>query len=711
MKKNIFTLSILAVAALALFSCAKVETEIQTLEETKGVPFEIYAGSAETKTSNADNDISWVVNDAINLFHAEHGATSYSANDQFTITSENLASNKFTGTLSAGALDPSKSYDWYALYPYSSYITTPNNTSSGYLGIGSADADTPQVQAGNNSMAHLSGQYFPLYGKQEDVDAADAPSVTLKPALAVMKIRVTNKKAADLVVKSIAVVAPEDIVGQYYIKFIGDAAVFAGKSSATSKTAKLNVTSGDAIAENAYADFYIAVKPFTAAVDSKLTIVVNGYSKTVTLTSAFSFAEGKVSQVSFDYNAPDYDQLVYSYLNITGSSYVNWSGIKGTYSNAVYAGRSYVNDNNYIQINTTSPAGIVSTTSGGSLNKVAVTWSSNTTDGRKVFVYGRNTPYTSASELYDANTAGTKIGEIVKGTSTEVTATDYYAYIGIIANGGALYLDNVNIHWGAAKTPVSAPTDVTATVSGTTINVSWKDVTSNVGSYIVTCSGQAPQVIAQGTKAASFTSLANDTYTITVQAVPSDVTLASGTYSYSDVVTTSATVTAAVVEVWQLTDLADIEDTDVFVIVGTNAYGSYALPHTNGNTSAPGLVEVTITEGKLSGAVADGIKWNVSGNNTDGYIFYPNGSTTTWLYNTNSNNGVRVGTTTSTTVSKVKYDDINKYTLDGTHLKNVGLHALNDRYLSIYINGTTPTDWRTYTNTDNAPTMTFYVLQ
>lgn len=531
MKKNLFTLSTLAVAALALFSCAKVETEIEN-PVSKGVPFEIYAGSELTKTVNTDNDISWEAGNSINLFHAEAGATSYGANDQFTITSENLAANKFTGTLSAGALDPEKNYDWYALYPYSSYISTPNNTSSGYLGIGSADMNTAQVQAGNNSMAHLSGEYFPLFGNQMNVAAATAPSLTLKPALSVIKIRVTNKKAADLVVNSIAVVAPEDIVGRYYINFVDDEAVFTGAKSSTSKTARLNVTSGSAIAKDAYADFYIAVKPFTAAAASKLTIVVNGYSKTVTLASAFTFEAGKVHKLGFDYNAPDYDQLVYTYLGISGTSYTNWSGIAGTYSSAVYAGNSCGNSDNFIQIRATSPSGIVSTTSGGKVTKVAVAWNSKTKNDNFITIYGKNTPYSGPADLYSEGTRGTSLGTIVMGTSTELAIDSYYEYVGILASA-AVYFDEVNISWGAAKTKIAAPTSVSASeTSGGTITMTWTDVPSGVAKYIVTCTGEDSQDVLPGVESASFSGLMNGSYDVTIQAVPTDTE----NYSNSEIV-------------------------------------------------------------------------------------------------------------------------------------------------------------------------------
>ena len=175
----------------------------------------------------------------------------------------------------------------------------------------------------------------------------------------------------------------------------------------------------------------------------------------------------------------------------------------------------------------------------------------------------------------------------------------------------------------------------------------------------------------------------------------------------------TCTITVTAPQVWKLTALGDIEDTDVFVIVGTNDDGSYALPHSNGTSSAPSVVEVTTTTDvsgtKLSGAVADGIKWNLSGDNTNGYIFYPNGSTTTWLFITNTNNGVRVGNQTSTTSNKTTYTNIQKFKLDGSsHLQNVGIST---RYLSIYENNGTPTDWRCYANTNSAPAITFYVLQ
>jgi len=146
-------------------------------------------------------------------------------------------------------------------------------------------------------------------------------------------------------------------------------------------------------------------------------------------------------------------------------------------------------------------------------------------------------------------------------------------------------------------------------------------------------------------------------------------------------------------EVWVKKSISDITSEDVLVIVGTNSAGSYAMSNNNGTGSAPGAIGVTIADDKITSEVANTIKWNVSGNVTDGYTFYPNGSTETWLYCTNTNNGVRVGTSSN----KV-------FTIDGGYLK----HISTSRYVGIY----NSQDWRCYTsnggNIENQ-TLAFYV--
>lgn len=151
-----------------------------------------------------------------------------------------------------------------------------------------------------------------------------------------------------------------------------------------------------------------------------------------------------------------------------------------------------------------------------------------------------------------------------------------------------------------------------------------------------------------------------------------------GTNYYAVFATVETTTTGSGSEGWLETAITDLTSSDVFVIVGTNSSNSYAMVNDKGTNSAPAASAVTISEGKISGTPADNIKWNISGNSTDGYTFYPNGSTTTWLYCTNTNNGVRVGTNTNKT-----------FTIDDGYLKNTA----TSRYVGVYNNS----DWRCYT--------------
>ena len=155
---------------------------------------------------------------------------------------------------------------------------------------------------------------------------------------------------------------------------------------------------------------------------------------------------------------------------------------------------------------------------------------------------------------------------------------------------------------------------------------------------------------------------------------------------------------------WVLTDLADLTANDVFVIIGeiSNNLTTYyhALTNDNGTSGAPAAPNLTVENEKLSrksGNIADNIKWNISGDATNGYTFYPNGSTTTWLYcnttaSSSSNNNMRVGA-----------GDRKVFVMD-----NNGILKTKDTYTVRYLSIYGDQDWRGYINTDLAPKVTFY---
>ena len=237
------------------------------------------------------------------------------------------------------------------------------------------------------------------------------------------------------------------------------------------------------------------------------------------------------------------------------STYSTWSGKSGSTSSAVYAGNS-AGGNSSIQLRSSgSNSGIVTTASGGKVTKVAVTWNSNTTSGRTLDVYGKNTAYSAATDLYNSSTQGTKLGSIVCGTSTELTISGDYTFVGLRSNSGAMYLDKIEITWDNGSTPVvkTDPTfnglsdlsidwDATLTLTqgttGTENFLTDGTVTlSSLNEDVVTISGFTITPVAVGTAMISVSTTATTDYNagsvmfpITVNA-PEGKTTAAPTYS------------------------------------------------------------------------------------------------------------------------------------------------------------------------------------
>ena len=161
------------------------------------------------------------------------------------------------------------------------------------------------------------------------------------------------------------------------------------------------------------------------------------------------------------------DVLNQSFTGVTGTNYANWSGKTGT-SGADYAGNS-AGGNTSIQLRSKSNnSGVVSTTSGGKLKKITVTWDSSTESGRTLNVYGSNTAYSAATDLYDSSKQGTLIGTIeCGGASTELTVPENpeneYKYVGLRSASGAMYLSEIKIEW--EKSSTETPTVATPTFS------------------------------------------------------------------------------------------------------------------------------------------------------------------------------------------------------------------------------------------------------
>ena len=497
--------SLAAIAALA--SCNKeIEAPVEDLKG--GVPFEICASAGDTKTTIDGLATSWVADDAINLFHAVAGSKNYTSDGKFTITSENLATNKFTGTLTA-ALEAGN-YDWYALYPYSMDVTTPASTSSGYVTVGG----TSQTQTGNNSTAHLCGESCPLYGVAKAVASDVAPSIVMNHLASIIEVNVTNNSPKALAVSSVSFTGTEDIVGTYYIDFTQNPAVYTSRGeSYVSKTASLSVTGGEDIATGSSAKFYIAIKPFTVS-SGTLKVAVNGAEKEITISNETVFAAGKIKKINFNVD----------YVTIPWTE--DFSGKLDKYSLVNGETETKTYDANLAR--GTKPELLVSNTNGSfsakvqaSAGKYALTFKSNHAD------------YLSISVDKDAITLN-------KLSDTEYTLVipegiDFFNITFTNTNSGSnTRLDDISLK-DDKRTPLSTPEVIALLNSNTpnSIDVMW-DAVLNAGSYVVTATPEKGTAVSKTVTADAETDTYKytitglnyeTTYTISVVAKSSDTSL------------------------------------------------------------------------------------------------------------------------------------------------------------------------------------------
>lgn len=363
MKKFILSLGLIAMA-FNLTNCAQYEETTPSVE-TKG-DFALYA--SVSRTANDGLNTVWSTGDDLGVFHAVTDGTTYTKDGQFKL--EDATTGRFLGNVS-GTLDSQEEYDWYAMYPYSSYVPGPKNTGSGYMTIGCAASGT-QTQTGNNSLAHVAGKNFPLVGKAYAVPAGSAPALAMTHVATLLEFEVTNSLDEAITVSNIKFTAPAAIVGTFYIDFtdIANITATSSGSSYTSKSATLIVKNGEAIAAGASAKFYLPVAPFKAAANAKLSIEVNVtsgekvglLSKEITLATETSFKAGKIKPIKVNYNVEFVDEGIAlpfedNFAWATGEAELSASSLNKNYSTST---KVYAN-NGDLKFGTSSVLGSIST--------------------------------------------------------------------------------------------------------------------------------------------------------------------------------------------------------------------------------------------------------------------------------------------------------------------------------------------------------------
>ncbi len=239
------------------------------------------------------------------------------------------------------------------------------------------------------------------------------------------------------------------------------------------------------------------------------------------------------------------DVLNQQWTGVTGTTYSNWTNKTAT-SSAVYAGNC-AGGNNSIQLRSDkSNSGIVTTTSGGKVKKVTVEWNAATATDRVLDIYGKNTAYTNATDLYNNSNQGTKLGSITfdgKQGTGEVTVSNDYEYIGLRSSSGAMYLKSITITWetGGSTAPSISADDVDVAYNATSGSISYtltNEVTGGSMTAATTSDWLTVGTVANGS--VPFTCSTNTTKV----ARTATVTL-TYTYNTSETVTKNVTVTQA----------------------------------------------------------------------------------------------------------------------------------------------------------------------
>ena len=344
--KKIFSWGMMLAAAFTLTNCAKeIDAPVQE-PESFGYPFEIVASTVNTKTVNDGMSTKWAAGDQLNVFHVLSDETNYENDGVFTVS--DIETGVFTGKI-AKELDVEEEYDWFVMYPYSSYIETPGAKTDGYTYIGYSSGLN---QSGYDSMASLKGSVCPLYGvlKYGGVN----PVIEMQHLSSIVAINVTNKTDEPLTVTTASFTATEDIVGSYFIDITKTPVEYTAKTATA--TATVNVSNGTALAKGESAILYAAIKPFTAAAGQKLTLSVNGYSKEITLTNDVTFTAGKIKTLNFGYDKieePEDESVETFTWDLTKASYSAASASEVTWTSdfadmVLAKGNSQTNADNYL---------------------------------------------------------------------------------------------------------------------------------------------------------------------------------------------------------------------------------------------------------------------------------------------------------------------------------------------------------------------------
>jgi hypothetical protein len=148
---------------------------------------------------------------------------------------------------------------------------------------------------------------------------------------------------------------------------------------------------------------------------------------------------------------------------------------------------------------------------------------------------------------------------------------------------------------------------------------------------------------------------------------------------------------------WVLvSDASGVTTGSDYIIVANTTNGDwYYLPSTLSTGSAPNATSIDIVDNNIAITVTETMQWTVTGDNTSGFVFESKSRSGSYLWSSNSNNGVRVSTSGGGTTPTKAWTVANN-SLYGQK-KGLLLTGSSSRNLTLY----NEQDWRNYANGTN----------
>lgn len=456
MKKNLFRIIGLGIAAVAMLaSCSKSEEDINPINEDA---FQMVVSTGDPSTKTIIDDIGggkygvlWQAGDKLAVYEVGNGTV------QGRTESTPLASGGATAQFQfAFSGSPSAPYDYTFVYPAAALSLE----STKYL-VSLPATQTFVANSFDPAADVLISEH--IHSESTRPDNINARFVRLGGTA---RMTIKAPTTTETIQKIIFSTTDVDIAGKFELNpatgELSDA-MAEGFKSITLTPASATTFTGEVVVW-----FRLAEVTLTNNFTVSVTTDKKTYTKTLylnTLGRQLPFQNSKLTNFGIDLRETGgvdnikEDVINAGFTGVPSYVYETWSGKNGTSTAAVYAGNSNTQTTGYIGLRKNySNSGIVSTSSGGMLKAVTLSvYSDDDTYSRTIDVYAKTSPYSSAEDLYNSETAGTLIGSVTSPAKQVTTETIEipagYTYVGIRSNDYTSYLVEARIAWEGQALP------------------------------------------------------------------------------------------------------------------------------------------------------------------------------------------------------------------------------------------------------------------